>query len=403
MTRSSWDCVLGHAQARGKVPSLAAAVVRDGSVAWTSGDIGLQYRVGSITKVIVAVLMMRARDEGLLGLDDPLGKHLPETAYADRTLRELLSHTAGIPSEPGGPWWERSPGVPFSELALGEPPFAPGETFHYSNVGFALLGEVVARAFASDWWTLAQERVLRPLGMTRTTYHPEAPHAQGYSVHPYAGTLTEEPHQDTLGMAAAGQLWSTVSDLTRLMTLLIEDPLVGEMAEHVMPGYGLGLWLIGDLIGHPGSMPGFQASLFVSRERGIGAVVLANSTAGLVTDTITPDLLDPPSDAVEVPEPWVPVTDVPDAVRDVLGVWHWGNTAYVFTWNGTEIVASHLRTMEDRETFALRDGVFVGTSGYHHGEILHVHDDHLEVATFVFTRTPYDPAVPVPGGHPPVK
>ena len=108
-----------------------------------------------------------------------------------------------------------------------------------------------------------------------------------------------------------------------------------------------------------------------------------------------------------LPPAWEPSTDVPAAAADVLGVWHWGNTAYAFTWSGSEVVASQLGNGGEAYRFALRpDGSLVGTRGYHHGERLEVARDetggvrNLVCATFVYTRTPYDPDVPIPGGHP---
>jgi D-alanyl-D-alanine carboxypeptidase len=85
-------------------------------------------------------------------------------------------------------------------------------------------------------------------------------------------------------------------------------------------------------------------------------------------------------------------------------VWHWGNTPFVFAMEGTELVAR--RNGLEAYRFAVRDGRVVGRSGYHAGEELHVvrRSDgsvgHLEVATFVYTRTPYDPEAPIPGGAP---
>ena len=109
-----------------------------------------QYRIGSITKTLVAVLVMRARDEGLLALDDPIGRFVPETGYADATVGSLLAHVSGLQSEPVGSWWERSPGVgagcPAARPTTAAARVAgPGEYYHYSNLGFALLGEAVAR------------------------------------------------------------------------------------------------------------------------------------------------------------------------------------------------------------------------------------------------------------------
>jgi hypothetical protein len=99
---------------------------------------------------------------------------------------------------------------------------------------------------------------------------------------------------------------------------------------------------------------------------------------------------------------------VPDEVLEVLGVWHWGNTAYGFSYDGAEVVVSPLASGAVAHRFRLTaHGSFVGTAGYHHGERLQVVRDpdgrvnHLLCATFVYTRVPYDPAAPIPGGVPP--
>ena len=75
-----------------------------------------QFRIGSITKTMTAVLVMQCRDDGLLDLDDPIKRFVPETGYASATVRSLLAHVSGMQSEPVGPWWERSPGIPVEEL-----------------------------------------------------------------------------------------------------------------------------------------------------------------------------------------------------------------------------------------------------------------------------------------------
>ena len=104
-------------------------------------------------------------------------------------------------SEPVGSWWERSPGVELDALLAANDGSGAvagaGEYYHYSNLGFALLGEAVARVRGATWWDVVSGELLVPLGMTRTTYLPAAPHAQGYSVDHFHETLTEEPHQDT--------------------------------------------------------------------------------------------------------------------------------------------------------------------------------------------------------------
>ncbi len=294
-------------QAKGRLPGVVAGVLADGKLAWTGaagmGDVVQQYRIGSITKTMTAVALLQLRDEGLVELDHPIGRYLPETGYAASTLRDLLSHTSGMQSEPAGSWWERSPGTDLEALIAandGSGAVAPpGEYYHYSNLGYALLGEAVARLRGASWWEVVRDRLLDPLGMSRTTYHPEAPVAQGYSVDHFAGTLTLEPHQDTGAMAPAGQAWSTVADLARWARFLADghpDVLraetLREMSERQPPAerYGLGLHVVDqgerDLVGHGGSMPGFRAAVFVDQDRRDGLVVLCNATTGLSSESM---------------------------------------------------------------------------------------------------------------------
>ncbi len=112
------------AQADGRLPSLAAGVMRDGGQAWFAGrgtvdgaapTADTQYRIASLTKMFVAVTVMRLRDEGRLRLNDPLDRHMPAATIEEATIGELrigelLAHTAGLASDSAGPWWERTPG-----------------------------------------------------------------------------------------------------------------------------------------------------------------------------------------------------------------------------------------------------------------------------------------------------
>ncbi|HLN75904.1 MAG TPA: serine hydrolase domain-containing protein [Nocardioidaceae bacterium] len=435
---------LAREQSAARMPSLVSGLVRDGELVWTGvhgnhvgpSDPGgpstqTQYRIGSITKTMTAVLVMQLRDEGRLELADRLDKHLPEVGYGDRTIRRLLSHSSGMQSEPAGSWWERSPGVSWKDLAAGvddgAAPFPPGATYHYTNLAYAMLGELVARLRGEPWWEQVEQRILHPLGMSRTSYLAEPPAATGYSVHHFAGTLTEEPAQDTGAMAPAGQVWSTVDDLATYASFLIDGhddvlasstlaemrtPQAGSLSGGMSGGFGLGLRLLaggsGTLAGHTGSMPGFLAGLFVDPVRRTGAVCLANGTAGLRCEGLPADLLDELERCEPTVAPaWTPTAHVPPRVGEVLGLWHWGNTAYAFSFQGGELVVTSLATGDVALRFRMRDdGTMVGTSGYHHGETLRVvrnpdgSINHLVCATFVYTRVPYDPAAPIPGGVP---
>jgi CubicO group peptidase (beta-lactamase class C family) len=427
---------LGERQAAGHLPSIVAGVVRDGAVAWT-GTYGhlaqpagtdpddVQFRIGSITKTFTAVLILQLVRDGRLDLAQPAADVLGPVGYADRSLRTLLSHSSGMPAEPAGSWWERSDGVDWDALVAANDGsggvFPVGQQYHYSNLGFALLGEVAARLHGGTWLEAVRERILEPLGLRRTSYLPEGASAQGWSVDPYAGTLTPEPATDTRAMAPAGQLWSTLSDLATYNAFLCSGhpevldlswlelashPQSGDRHEGLAYGYGLGFQLHRGgsalLVGHTGSMPGFLAACLVDRVRRTGAVVLTNATTGLGPGTFAQELIEELERCEPtLPPAWVPTSRVPAEVADALGVWHWGNTPFELSYDGSGLVLGRGDDVWCR--FELRDGAVVGTTGYLAGETLDVvrRDDgsvaHLVCATFVLTRMPYDPEAPVPG------
>jgi len=426
---------LAHAQVDGRLPSVVAGLVRDGALVWSAGygdvpgdPLDTQYKIGSITKTMTAVLVLQLVEEGLLSLDATAASVLGEAAYGDRTVRHLLAHKAGVQAEPEGSWWERSEGGSFEDLDAAHQDatgvFPVGDRFHYSNLAYGILGEIVAKLRDEPWWTAVQTRVLGPLGMTRTTYQAEGAHAQGTSVHPYARNLIREPHPDTGAMAPAGQVWSTVGDLTAYAWFLVAghpDVLSKErLAEAYTPqsgahesglGYahGLGFQLFaggsGTLVGHTGSMPGFVATCFVDRERRTGVVAFANAMTGLPTAEIARVLLEElEASEPTVPQPWLPTESVPAEVAEILGVWHWGPTPHVISFERDVLVVRKDGVVVYR--YAVVDGRIVGTYGYMAGEELRIvrNDDgsinHLNLATFIFTRTPYDVDAPIPGGHP---
>ncbi|GAA3527057.1 serine hydrolase domain-containing protein [Nocardioides daeguensis] len=433
---SGHDDALASLQAAGRLPSVSAAVARGGTPVWqgclnvlpdravTSAS---AYRIGSITKTLTAVLVLQLRDEGRLALDDPIGRFVPETGYASATVHDLLAHTAGLQSEPVGAWWERVDGGAVAELLEANDGSgrvaAAGEYYHYSNLGFALLGEAVARLRGAPWWQVVQSRLLAPLGMGATSYDPPADHAPGRSVDHFAHTLSAEPHSDTRAMAPAGQLWSTVGDLLVWADFLatghpdvLASATLAEMARPATPAeaYGLGLRVLHahgrTLVGHTGSMPGFQASLFVDRSTRDAVVALADSTTGLGAEQVPSRFLAAGDGApVAGPvTPWRPSPrPVPATVGDVLGIWFWGHTGFSIEWRDAELQVRDLRTGSLEERLRPEGEVFVGTDGYHRGETLYPRRradgslSHLECATFVWTRTPYDPQAPIPGGPAP--
>ncbi|NDZ76951.1 beta-lactamase family protein [Streptomyces sp. SID10853] len=425
------------AQSEGRVPSLVAAVMRDGQMVWSGArscvdghapDADTQYRIGSITKPFTAVAVMRLRDEGLLDLADPLEKHLPGTGVGAVTIAQLLSHTAGLAAETPGEWWERSSAALRPTLAdlLGERPqvHPAGRRHHYSNPGYALLGAVVEALRDAPWAEVVRREICVPLGMDRTSAQPQEPHAGAWAVHPWADALLPEPAEDLGLMAPAGQLWSTAADLCRFAAFLAEgdDRVLGaetvrEMRAPAAPpeagqwdgGYGLGVQLAQrdgrTLAGHTGSLPGFVAGLWVSAADGVAAVALSNSTSG-VGPQVAADLIRIVADSEPaIPKPWRPLPEVAPGLLELAGPWYWGTSVSALRLTadgGMEFgpLAGGGRSSRFR---AEPDGSWTGLDGYFAGETLRpVRRDgevnHLNLGSFVFTRQPYDPAAPVPGG-----
>ncbi|NEA32907.1 serine hydrolase domain-containing protein [Streptomyces sp. SID13031] len=414
------------AQSEWKLPSINAGVLKDGALVWTAsrGQIvdgrglapgpDVQYRIGSITKTMTAVLVLQCRDDGLLALTDAVGKHLPGVAFGELTIRHLLAHSGGMNAEPEGPWWERNPGVSFETLtaAMDESQAAgkPDRRHHYSNLGYALLGEIVAQLRGAPWMELVASRILDPLEMRRTSYFPVTPAAQGYSVHPFSGRLELEPAYDAGAMAPAGQLWSTVEDLAKYAAFWIDPgydvlnrdtvdemaaPAAADPRESLAASYGLGLRMHADdphlFVGHTGSMPGFVAGLFVDRARRIGGVTLANATYGK-SATVPLDLMrtlasyEPP-----LPVEWVPEPELAQG-EELLGHWYWGNTPLTISVAGGILQLSGGITCRFSP---LGPDLYQGRDGYFAGERLRVIRDgdaitQLNLATFALTRTPYD-------------
>jgi D-alanyl-D-alanine carboxypeptidase len=261
----------------------------------------LRFRAGSMTKSLVAAVVLRLAAEGRLSLADPLERWLPGTLpYGDRvSLRQLLNHTGGVPqgtatleqalyaSRPGRlrAW---TPEALVAMVADEPPAFPAGTAWSYSNTGYVLLGLIVE---AASHRTLGQElrrSILGPLGL-RDTLLPDGapeiprPSARGYSLplgpsgEALDGPLLDFTVQNPSWAGAAGALVSTLPDLTRFFGALLgggllPPPLLAEMTTMVAvpPGsiplplydrYGLGLLEVetpaGPLLGNAGGIPGF--------------------------------------------------------------------------------------------------------------------------------------------------
>lgn len=444
-TRRSLDAFLSERQSRFRVPSVMVAVLRGGDEVYTAGRGTIdarpngpqpgpdtQYRIGSITKTFVAAAVLQLVEEHLVDLDDRIGAYLPELAHFKVTVAQLLSQSSGITAESPGLWWERTPGVAWDELAAqlvpGHQVLPAGAYFHYSNVAFGILGRLIEVTREAGWFDVVRAQFLQPLGMGRTSFLPEdlaaGTAAPGLAVHPWADLVQHEMSHDGRAMAPAGQIWSTVTDLGVWGRFLsgatqgILSPVTVASMHKIrsvddgdtwISGYGLGLQVSRHegrrIWGHSGSMPGFVSGLWIDEKTDLIAVFLCNSTSGPGPGFAT-ELLDVivSAEPVEV-APWVPATPAPGLI-DLIGPWFWGTAQFTLTIEGADTLLLDPVSGTGRGARFRQDGQgrWIGDSGYYFGEELAVvreeggRVNHLNLNTFVLTRTPYAEEAPIPGG-----
>ncbi|MCA5893803.1 beta-lactamase family protein [Isoptericola sp. NEAU-Y5] len=448
---------LHHVRRDRRVPALSAAVARGGETVWAdavgAARLGADgrdepvttdtaFRVGSITKPMTAVAVLRLVASGRLGLDDPVGRHVPDAPAPTATVAQHLTHTAGLPAEPPGPWWERHGAGTWEELVASgaRPLWAPGERHHYSNLGYAVLGHLLSQAHGRAWDDVLHEEVWAPLGMSSTGRVPLGPAATGYAVHPHADAVLPEPVAAYGAMGPAGEVWSTPGDLALFASWLvgaggwaddgrvlspewrrrmrIARVAVDEPGAASMSAWTLGLSVrqprpgsVARTVGHGGSVPGFTASVRADAATGDVVAVCGSSTAGFGDESAFRDLLGRAPSSAPAPRQG-PGRTVPELA--LTGTWYWGPVPHTVSLQADGTLALRAAGDVGRGTAFEPDpdaaGAWVGVDGgYWLGERLRpvaaavpsgegASPVALDVGTFHLTRAPYDPSTEVPGG-----
>jgi len=401
------DQLVRVAQREKRMPSLSAAILRDGEVVWETA-LGLadvesdveatpdtQYRIGSITKTFTAAAIMQLRDEGKLDLEDTLDRHLEGAAHRP-TMRRLLSHGSGLQRETQNDSWLTLRFAPPDELvetlAQAELVLPSGARFHYSNLAYALLGVVVERVSGMPYRDYVRTRIFDPVGLTHVSFDPEPPAALGYLAQPYADGVWDTIGVDTGAWESAGQLWGTAGDICRWGAFLAdpdESVLAASSAEEMrtvqliadherwLSGYGLGLELRRDgeriLAGHGGSMPGFIARLYFSPKEKVVVAALTNESEAALGDLGLALARTTIEEWPVAPEPWRVGEPPPDDVAPLLGIWFLEAARVVFRWREGKLEARYDGTLDwepsavfERET----DDRWRTVSGPEQGEAL---------------------------------
>lgn len=316
-----------HIAHRG-VPGLSIAVVSDQEIVWSKGygysDLATKtpatpstvYRIGSITKLFTSTAILQLRDAGKLRLDDPVSMYLawfsvpnPFDDAPEITIRQLLTHTAGLSREADFPYWTDHIFPTRDELAESVPEQdainPPETTYHYSNLGMSLLGEIVAEVSGRPWAVYVQENILGPLGMLNSGTDPDEEllekMATAYLLEGPDGSRGVMEYYDAGAIAPAGGIVSTVEDLGRFASLqfrggpaggdqILKGSTLREMQrvhwvyDSFSGGRGLGFAVSRrdgtTFVGHGGSIGGNVTNLLMVPDEKIAVIVAINADDG---------------------------------------------------------------------------------------------------------------------------
>jgi CubicO group peptidase (beta-lactamase class C family) len=339
---SAWlDARVPDRMREAKLPGFSIAVVRNRSTVYAEGfgardparglpaTADTLFGIGSVTKSFVAIAILQLADEERLRLDDPVSKYVPlELGMPGRpiTIHHLLTHTAGFPNldtsnvmisrglgrDTGVPMASAADFYRFVNGARDEVRFAPGERYFYSNESWRMLGHIVQTVSGVPFHRYVTDRIVRPLGMVRTTFVPPrvledpdhlTPHRIGENG-PEATALpypNPDDNPDFAFLSAAGGLFSSAREMTSYVNALIargrydggrlvkEESIARMQTEHIRIGedlfgpvgygYGLGVsegFLGQRLLSHGGSISVSTAYMAFIPALEIGVVMMGN-------------------------------------------------------------------------------------------------------------------------------
>lgn len=273
------------------------------------------FEIGSVTKVFTGTLLADMAERGLLAIDDPANKFLPEDIKELQTqdhamrLVDLATHSSGLPRMPTN-WQPKDSTDPFVDYtneklyeclkqhaapSLGKSlgkllGTQPKTQWEYSNLGVGLLGHLLERKAGQPYEQLLEERICRPLGMQSTRLVlDDAVTARLIAGHDSDGNAEKNWHFACL--APCGGLRSSVNDLLKFVSAnmgLTDTPLKAACLLAQQPRYelnakssvGLNWFVRGDLVFHDGMTGGYSSFVGFSKSKRLGVVVLADTTVG---------------------------------------------------------------------------------------------------------------------------
>lgn len=311
--RQRLDHFVAERMALGQVPGLALCILQQGRPAYLRGygqanlEQGIPvteatpFAVGSTTKGMTALAVMQLVEEGRLDLDAPVQAYLKDLSFADPragaiTLRQLLSHTAGLPASAVFDGTQDPEALERRVRAVAATPLSrdPGSGYEYANDGFNLAGWVIQQVSGLPYESYLQRHLFAPLGMQDTTFDPqraaELGLAQGYLKR--RGRLEPRPTPFSRSYNPAGMAISSVRDLSRYLQMLLGggEPVVGRASLEAMwvphadagdsLSYGLGCFVLElaglRVVAHTGEILTQGSALALVPSLGLAVGVLVN-------------------------------------------------------------------------------------------------------------------------------
>ena len=319
---------IAELMARFNVPGVSIAVVRDHQIHWAKGygtadvatgapvDTGTMFQAASISKPVAAMAVLRAVQDGLFTLDTDINRILTSwkleggefTKDRPVTPRTLTSHTSGLGDGFGFPGYDPADSVPtvvqflqgskFSNVGVLFMERPPMTLMEYSGGGVTLMQQALSDARKRPFADIMRDDVLRPLGMTRSTFEQPLPASfdrNAARAHSRDGKAMGAKWRIHPEQAAAG-LWTTPSDLARVV-IEVQRAAAGQsnrvlsrtLAQEMLSPVGVGEYAVGFAItkigqgwyfAHGGSNWGFRGTLIAHKVKGYGLVILTNADQG---------------------------------------------------------------------------------------------------------------------------
>ncbi len=264
--------------------------------------VSTKYRIGSITKMFTATMILQLVEENKLKLTDTLDKFYPQMPNAKRiTIGNLLNHRSGLHSftdDADYLTWLEKPKTQTEMLAImskSNPDFEPNAKADYSNSNYLLLGYIIEKASGKSYQTYLKEKITGKIGLSNTYLGGKTNVGDGESYsYNYIGDWKTSTETDLSIPGGAGAMVSTPTDLTRFIEALFGGKLVSDASllqmKTMIDGYGMGMFQypFGDkkLYGHTGGIDGYNSMLVYQPEEKLSVAYVSNGTVYSVNDIL---------------------------------------------------------------------------------------------------------------------